>query len=134
MKKRENADHISTLLGVGTAIEGNLAFKDTIRVDGAVNGKISSEKGTLIVGERAVVEAEIRVGTAVIKGSVTGRVLASERIEIYPPAKINGDIEAPVVAIETGVLFNGNCRMTTSEPPPADKVPSGEKASAKPSA
>lgn len=131
MKKKENADHISTLLGVGTAIEGSLAFKDTIRVDGAVNGKISSEKGTLIIGERAVVEAEIRVGTAVIKGSVTGHVLASERIEIYPPAKIIGDIQAPVVAIETGVFFNGNCRMTKPDPPPAADVPPSEKASAK---
>jgi hypothetical protein len=27
MKKKENADHISTLLGIGTTIEGTLALK-----------------------------------------------------------------------------------------------------------
>ncbi|WP_162459168.1 bactofilin family protein [Desulfosarcina ovata] len=124
MKKKEPADHISTLLGTGTTIEGTLAFKDTIRLDGAVSGKIVSEKGMLIVGERAVVQAEIRVGTAIIKGTVNGHVHASERIEVNAPAKITGDIQAPVVSIESGVQFNGNCSMTKPEPltakPPAE--------------
>lgn len=121
MKKKESADHISTLLGVGTAIDGTLEFKDTIRLDGAVNGKINSDRGTVIIGERAVVEAQIRVGTAIIKGTVTGHIQASDRIEIYPPAKITGDIQAPVVSIETGVFFNGNCSMAKPEPLPVEK-------------
>jgi cytoskeletal protein CcmA (bactofilin family) len=121
MKKKENADHISTLLGVGTTIEGNLTFKDTIRLDGAVNGKIFSEKGTLIIGERAVVEAQIRVGTAIVKGTVNGHIQAVDRIDVYPPAKITGDIQAPVISIETGVFFNGKCNMVKPEPLPVEK-------------
>jgi cytoskeletal protein CcmA (bactofilin family) len=131
MKKKERADHISTLLGIGTAIEGTLAFKDTIRLDGTVNGKIISEKGTVIIGERAVVEAQIRVGTAIIKGTVNGHIQAAERIDIYPPAKITGDIQAPVISIETGVIFNGNCSMTKVASLPADPSPTSEKSLAK---
>ena len=121
MKNKESADHISTLLGVGTTIEGTLAFKDTIRLDGAVSGKIVSEKGTVIIGERAVVEAQIRVGAAIVKGTVNGHIQASERIDVFPPAKITGDIQAPVVSIETGVLFNGNCSMSMPDPLPTDQ-------------
>ena len=127
MKKKERADHISTLLGVGTAIEGTLEFKDTIRLDGTVIGKIISEKGTLIIGERAVVEAKIRVGTAIIKGTVNGHIQATERVDIYPPAKITGDIQAPVVSIETGVFFEGNCSMAKPEPLPAITAQTQEK-------
>ncbi len=127
MKKKERTDHISTLLGAGTAIEGTLAFKDTIRLDGMVNGKIFSERGTVIIGERAVVEAQIRVGTAIIKGTVNGQIKADERIEVYPPAKITGDIQAPVVSIETGVFFNGNCSMAKPEPLPTRPTPTNEK-------
>ena len=92
---------------------------------GAVNGRIVSEKGTLIIGERAVVEAEIQVGTAVIKGTVNGHVVAADRIDVSAPAKINGDIQAPVISIETGVVFNGKCSMVKagpadSTPPPTD--------------
>lgn len=127
MKKKERADHISTLLGIGTTIEGTLAFKDTIRLDGAVNGKIFSEKGTVIIGERAVVEAQIRVGAAIIKGTVNGHIQATERIDVYPPAKITGDIQAPVVSIETGVFFNGNCSMAKPDPLPAEPAQTKEK-------
>jgi cytoskeletal protein CcmA (bactofilin family) len=121
MKKKESTDHISTLLGVGTTIEGTLSFKDTIRLDGTVSGKIVSEKGTVIIGERAVVEAQIRVGTAIVKGTVNGHIQAGERIDVYPPARITGDVQAPVISIETGVFFNGNCSMTKPEPLPVDK-------------
>jgi cytoskeletal protein CcmA (bactofilin family) len=67
------------------------------------------------------------VGTAVIKGTVNGHIQAAERIEIHPPAKITGDIQAPVVSIETGVVFNGNCSMVKPEPILADKRPSVDK-------
>ena len=74
----------------------------------------------MIIGERAVVEAQIRVGTAIVKGTVNGHIQASDRIEVYPPAKITGDIQAPVVSIETGVFFNGKCSMAKPEPLPVD--------------
>jgi cytoskeletal protein CcmA (bactofilin family) len=44
-------------------------------------------------------------------GQVQGTVFAAERIEIYPPARVTGDIQSPVVSIESGVVFNGNCSM-----------------------
>lgn len=118
-KKKELSDPISTLLGIGTAIEGTLAFKDTIRLDGTVNGKILSENGSLIIGEKAVVEADIQVGTAIVMGTVIGHVRAAERIDILAPAKIDGDIQAPTISIETGVQFNGQCSMAKPEPLPA---------------
>ena len=128
MKKRETADHISTLLGMGTSIEGTLAFKDTIRLDGAVNGTIISENGVLIIGERATVEAQIRVGSAIVKGTVNGHIQAVERIEVYAPAKINGDLQAPVISIETGVQFNGNCSMAKPQATPAQPLKKAENA------
>ena len=127
MKRKEATDHISTLLGMETNIDGTLAFKDTIRLDGKVVGKIVSEKGTLIVGERAIVEAEIQVGTAIINGTVNGHIHATERIDVHAPAKITGDIQAPVISIETGVAFNGQCSMTRPALPPAAPHPTTEK-------
>ena len=125
MKRKDATDHISTLLGMGTTIEGTLVFQDTIRLDGKVVGKVLSEKGTLIVGERAIIDADIQVGTAIINGTVNGHIQAAERIDVHAPAKITGDIQAPVVSIETGVAFNGKCTMAKptgqpSPPPPAN--------------
>ena len=127
MKRKDSTDHISTLLGMGTTIEGTLVFQDTIRLDGKVVGKILSEKGTLIVGERANIEAEIQVGTAIVNGTVNGHIQAAERIDVHSPAKITGDIQAPVVSIETGVAFNGKCTMIGPAPHPATLPPATDK-------
>lgn len=112
-KKKTSAETttISTLLGRDTVIEGTLQFKETIRVDGQIKGKLISSEGSVIVGENAVIDADMQVAVAVIRGTVNGRVEAKERIEIYAPAQVTGDICAPSIAIDSGVVFNGNCQM-----------------------
>ncbi len=111
MKKEEKIASISTFLGFGSLIEGTVEFQGTIRLDGRVNGKISSKGGTLIVGERAVVQADIIVDTIIIMGEVSGTIDAKERIEVHPPGRLSGDIQAGVISIKPGGLFNGKCAM-----------------------
>jgi cytoskeletal protein CcmA (bactofilin family) len=130
MRKEKDTETISTLLGAGTSVEGTLEFRDTIRLDGQVRGKVISPSGTLIVGEKALLEAEVSVGTAIIKGTVNGRVEAHDRVEIYAPARINGDVVTPSIAIDAGVVFNGQCTMLTKEITTTEKTPPAkEKAS-----
>ncbi len=113
MKKEKGSDRISTFIGADATIDGNIEFKGTIRVDGKVEGKISSTDGTVIVGEKAVVNADVFADVAVIMGEFKGAINAKERIEVYPPGKVEGDINAPVITIEPGGVFNGKCLMKT---------------------
>ena len=113
MGKKKKEDAISTFIGPESTIKGSLVFEGTIRLDGNVEGEISSSNGTMIIGERAKIKAEINVETAIIMGEVTGTIQAKDRIEIYKPAKITGDIQAPAISIDAGVSFNGNCAMTS---------------------
>ena len=111
MKKEKRADRISTFIGADASIDGTIEFKGTIRVDGQVKGKIVSKGGTVVVGEKAAVDAHLDVNVAVVMGEVNGSIEAKERIEVYPPGRVGGDIQAPVVSIEPGGLFNGSCIM-----------------------
>ena len=111
MKKERKADSISTFIGADASIDGTIEFSGTIRVDGSVKGKITSNGGTVIVGEKASVDAEIVVGIAIIMGEVTGAIHANDRIEVYPPGRVGGNIQSPVISIEPGGIFNGNCTM-----------------------
>ncbi len=110
-KQKSSPETISTLLGRDTVIDGVLEFKETIRIDGKIKGKVVSSDGTLIVGEKAVIEADIKVKAAIIRGKVEGRIEAGKQLEIYAPARITGDICAPTISIDAGVVFNGNCTM-----------------------
>jgi cytoskeletal protein CcmA (bactofilin family) len=111
MKKEKNTDRISTFIGADASIDGAIEFKGTIRVDGRVKGTISSNGGTVVVGEKGIVNAEISVNVAVVMGEVNGTIDAKERIEVYPPGRLGGDIQSPIVSIEPGGIFNGNCVM-----------------------
>ena len=111
MKKEKQDDAVSTFLGHDAVFEGTLEFKGAVRLDGRLKGKISSVGGTVIVGDNAVVEADICVDTIIVKGRVNGSIDARKRIEAYPPARITGDIQSPVICIDSGVVFNGTCAM-----------------------
>ena len=126
-KRGRKADSISTFLGPQASVDGTIEFQGTIRLDGSVKGKIKSNGGTVIVGEKAVVDAEVFVGTAIIMGEVRGTIDAEERIEVYPPGRVVGDIQAPVISIEEGGLFNGNCVMKNTSTNSNTKVNSYQK-------
>jgi cytoskeletal protein CcmA (bactofilin family) len=111
MKKEKKISSISTFLGSDSSIEGTIEFQGTIRLDGRAKGKISSNGGTLIVGEEAVIHADIIAGTIIVMGEVSGTINATERLEVYPPGRVNGDVQAAIISIEPGGILNGNCSM-----------------------
>ena len=117
MKKEKNIGSISTFLGADSRIEGTIEFQGTIRLDGRVKGNIFSNSGTLIVGEKAVIQADIRVDSIIVMGEVSGTIDAQKRVEVYPPGRVNGDIEAGVISIEPGGVFTGNCSMKMKSVP-----------------
>ncbi|MBW2142914.1 MAG: polymer-forming cytoskeletal protein [Deltaproteobacteria bacterium] len=105
------------MLGPQMTLEGSLVFEGTMIMNGHVKGTIESKDGTIVVGEKAVIHADVFVCNATISGEVKGTVRATERIELHPPARVYGDLSAPVVLIDAGVTFDGKC--TTA---PKDKT------------
>lgn len=101
---------VNALLGKGSSFEGKLVFEGTVHVNGEFKGEIRSED-TLVVGEGAHVEGEIRVGTAIVTGEVVGTIQASEVVELRAPARVKGTIITPALIVERGVLLDGSTRM-----------------------
>ena len=109
-KARYQRTELSAYLDEQSDIEGNCTFNGTAMLNGKFKGQIQSTD-TLIVGEHGVINANVTGGCVLIRGEVTGNVVASERIELLGSARVFGDVEAPVVIIEEGVVFEGHCRM-----------------------
>lgn len=115
-----SAGELNALLGRATAFTGKLTFEGKVRIDGEFHGEIFADD-TLIVGEEAVVTAEIEVGTLIVRGgTVRGNVRATSAVEVYAPGRVYGNITAPEVFIDKGVVFEGQCRMTDLEPSDED--------------
>jgi cytoskeletal protein CcmA (bactofilin family) len=110
--RKPKNDAVSGFLGSQTEFTGKLAFSGVVHLDGSFNGEIIS-RGTLVVGSDSVVHAEIHSSVLKIAGEVRGDLTATERIELYPPAKVYGNIRTPSLVVEDGVIFEGTCSMSS---------------------
>lgn len=113
-KKEKEAEtgggEINAFLGMGSDFSGKLTFDGTVRLDGKYSGEIFSN-GILVIGETAKVQADIEVETLILSGELKGNISAKGRVEIHAPGKLYGNINSPVVVIDEGVTFEGNCSM-----------------------
>ncbi len=115
-EKKKKVGRISTFIGPDAVIEGMLRFQGVLHLEGTVTGDIKGEEGTLILGESAVVDAKVVVESAIIKGTLTGIVEAGTSIDVAGSARIAGEMYAPVISIDPGAVFNGNCGMKRARP------------------
>lgn len=104
----------TAFLGKGTRLSGKISFEGTARIEGQIEGEIVAND-TLLIGESALVNAQIAGGTIIIHGKVTGDITASKKLEIRAPGRLYGNVTTPSLVIEEGVVFEGHCSMGATE-------------------
>ena len=112
-KKIPRVEATSKTIEINAEMHGTLSFREL--VDLKINGQFSGSldvRGTLTVGGRAEVEADINGDNIVIAGKVKGNVGASKMLTLLPTAVLIGNISAPKLNIVEGAIFQGNCQMT----------------------
>src|SRR3990172_4980144 len=114
-RKSPGRNGLTAFIDEGSEIEGKYTFSGTVMLNGKFKGEIVSND-TLIIGEKGVINADIRAGQVLVSGEVVGNVQATERVELKRTARVFGDVEAPIIVVEEGVLFEGHCRMTKTKP------------------
>lgn len=109
---------IGTVFAKDTEFYGDLSFKKSLQINGYFEGEIVSE-GFLVVGEGAVVKANIKARTVIIHGTVHGNIEAADRLEIQSSGKLYGNIRTSKLKIADGVVFEGKCEMVKPSTSPA---------------
>jgi len=102
---------LSGFVGHGTVLTGETNFQAMLRVDGVLQGTVSSDAGTLIVGSNGQVDANVAVASATINGTVNGDIVASEKLHLGRTAKVVGNVQTPRIIIEEGAVLEGSCSM-----------------------
>jgi cytoskeletal protein CcmA (bactofilin family) len=98
-------------------VKGMLKFSGELTFDGKLDGDISSE-GTLNLGDNANIKGTIDVGSVVLRGKITGNVIAKEKIDIKAKTELFGDIRAAKLVIEEGVTFVGKSEVNPNKVTP----------------
>ncbi|MBI4474456.1 MAG: polymer-forming cytoskeletal protein, partial [Acidobacteria bacterium] len=78
---RRASEQICGFLDKGTNVTGELEFSGTLRLDGNFQGSINTG-GILIIGEHAMIHADIKVGEIEIYGKVFGNIESKRRVHI----------------------------------------------------
>lgn len=118
MSGKAKAGALNGFLDSGARLEGTLSFDDVFRIDGHFRGVVVSEN-ELVVGDRAVIEGEIRVGKLAVSGTIRGVIHARERVEVHAGARIYAEIHTPALVVEEGAVLQGPVEAGTSAPEPA---------------
>ena len=104
------SSHMETVIGAETVIQGTIASKGSLRVDGKIEGGVT-EADSVVIGETGDIQGDVSARSVVIGGKVIGNITASA-IEILTAASIHGDIKTAALAVSEGANFEGNCTMT----------------------
>ena len=63
------------------------------------------------------------VTTVVVRGKISGNVIAREKIDIKSKTELFGDVRAPKLVIEEGVTFVGKTEVNPNKVSPAAPPP-----------
>jgi len=101
---------ISAVIDKGCEFKGDMVFDGVVRIGGTFEGKIFSND-ILIIEETAIIKADIEADIVYISGKLLGNIIAKTRIETFKPAIIKGNLSAPTIVMEEGVIFDGISKM-----------------------
>jgi cytoskeletal protein CcmA (bactofilin family) len=109
-KGANETDENFTFLGRGVDFKGVIHFDGTVRIDGKLDGEVHT-KGTLVIGEHAVIKGLITAGTVICGGKIKATITATEKVQLLKPAVVLGDVRTPAIVIEEGAHIHGMCDM-----------------------
>ncbi len=104
-----NQQEITTIIGEGYTLTGELQGSSVIRIEGKIIGNVNVEGG-VVLGEKGNIEGDIITQSAIIYGTVNGNVKATQ-LEIKKTGYVNGDITTDTLEIELGAQYNGKLNM-----------------------
>ncbi|MCE9501059.1 MAG: polymer-forming cytoskeletal protein [Leptospira sp.] len=103
-------DFSETIIGEDINFKGKLKFNRKLQIRGKFKGTIETS-GELTIGETGDVHADIHASTLGIYGSLRGNVEVTQKVHLGKTGRISGDIKTPLLEIESGAKFTGNCVM-----------------------
>jgi len=102
---------VNSLIGAGSAVDGDLEVEGMLRVDGDLRGSVRAT-GKIVVGAAGRVDASIRAQSAIIGGLVKGDVYVSDYLRLLSGGIIIGNVYAPRIEVEDNTFIHGDVEVS----------------------
>jgi cytoskeletal protein CcmA (bactofilin family) len=100
-----------TTIGPSVCFSGELTSTEDLKIDGEVSGHVLVRGASLTIGDSGRVHADVRGARVVVRGHVTGSIVARDRIELASSARVDGSLSANRIVIADGAQFTGRIDM-----------------------
>ncbi|HEC92570.1 MAG TPA: polymer-forming cytoskeletal protein [Candidatus Atribacteria bacterium] len=107
-----------SIIGENSYFEGKFYIKGELEINGKFEGT-SIKVDNLYIGKTGKVKSNIKATSIIIEGIVIGNLLATNRIILYPTARVLGNIRTPEIIIQKGVIIEGRCTISNDLENPA---------------
>ncbi|MGC8765573.1 MAG: bactofilin family protein [Brevinematia bacterium] len=113
---------INSMIGEGSVFQGKFFVHGSFQIDGKFEGEIRTEEH-LYVGETGKVKTEvIRAKKVTVAGVVLGDIEALEEVRLLSTGRVLGNITAPQLTMEPGVVVKGSINITAGQKKEVDKL------------
>lgn len=97
----------------GTTIKGDVTSQGAFRIDGIIEGNVSSPH-KVVIGKTGVVNGTLTCKDADIEGKLEGVLKVTDLLSIKSTALIDGEVTTGKLSVEPGAAFNASCVMKGS--------------------
>jgi len=98
------------VIAKNTTIVGDIKSDGDFRIDGALNGTLTTN-GRVIIGAEGSIKGKVEATNADIEGTFSGNLLVSNTLTIKATANISGEVIIGKLSVEPGASFNATCAM-----------------------
>lgn len=99
-----------TYIAAECQIEGTVHVNGNARIDGKLEGMLQAS-GDVVIGQDALVKANIEAKTVSVSGEVHGNVQTSDTLQLSSTARLYGDIFTKQFSVEQGARFVGTSHL-----------------------
>lgn len=100
---------INSILGNGSAVQGNVKINGFARIDGDIDGNLEAS-GNVIIGEHARIRGNVSAkSVTIIGGIVLGDISAPDFVKLLSSSVVIGDVKTKKIQADENVILQGCC-------------------------
>lgn len=107
----QNTQKSASVIAQDAELTGEMTFSDAMNIQGKFDGKINSETGTLAIGSKAEVKADIKAKNLTIEGKVNGMISVKDKVTLKAHSAVHGDLNAARIVTEDLCVLVGKCSI-----------------------
>ena len=97
-----------------TKIIGNIFSKADFRIDGEVEGNITTS-GKVVVGNNGKISGKLNCSNADISGNISGNIEVNETLSLMSDSYVQGEIITGKLSVEEGAQVDATISMKSSK-------------------